>query len=1106
MFRSVAVAIVSLVGMTCGAEPMVAPRGSRVQLETGLSKDAEGFRAWRLAAYVSHVPAAFRERFADKIRENKSEPQFSTIELVPYTWTSEPPPVIEVDTKDWPVGDYRLTLHTILARDGKEIYPQKGLSFTLRETKKTAPIGQAGEIAFVAGFDGDPKGAVCVDVPWQENFSIAKSHTIPEARTKYKVFHDNDWLYFAVVAEEPSNLEVLRQMPKVGDGSYLISDHRRDALEVSVDPTGKGLSFYKIIVNPSGDMSDLRGEDDNTNTGTYVLDWRWRSHARTVISFGKKTWALEVAIPFGALDGIPSDPAAKWGVAVGRQRYAGEPVTPSYHEEFSISFPSVSLGEATAFPRFGLAGLQPKTHAWDVSSIKTSVAPTGDGLGLSVAATLFNRTGDYRDARLRIFAEDKDGKAVAEAEESIPVSADVLKALSVRLAPVPRGNATLRLEILGSGGILEKGVWTDAKVAYDPIKVTLTKPAYHDCVFDSMHLTSIEGVVTLEEGVGGPLDLSLTGPDTREILRIEKAQKSNRFSFPFRDKPKGDYSLRAGTVTKRIRNLPFKAGEVWLDETGVAYREGVKMLPFGFFSERYREMFPGLNIAQSYASKIADPAWVAWRCEEAYSNGCGFVFSPYQDFGDEKWENVFGKLAVQGEFGKGRLGEQQKMSLRRFAELVRDQRGFFAYYMDDEPEGRGVNPDFHAEARKILMEIDPYHPAIMVNYSVDGLRRYREGGDILCPDAYAVYYEDGGTMKPKRCSYDSPKAASECGVAWLAPAAFDWARPDGDRRPRGPTYAELREQCLLGLVADARGFMLYDRCEGQPGGYQVQLGAKFVLEELTEARDAFLAPSRFLKQTVDPVKTTVFAALKQAGDDTVVIVVNTERIRCHVELSGAGLPDTLYLGGVGREVKVGEGELVLDMEPYESRVYRSKPWKFSPARAQAAIDAAEAGRRKPGNLCVARHFRTWKGVLMSGEGTLVREGPHFTASSSHQLFRDLYYPYFLQDGIAQELPVVYYHGWCPKQDDKAPWIKCDFGSRKKFSRIVLTRTRDASGRFFLKSGTVEANGREIARFGDQSDAVVRLEFPPVEADSFTVRIVERDFDAQNPILSEIEAY
>ena len=101
---------------------------------------------------------------------------------------------------------------------------------------------------------------------------------------------------------------------------------------------------------------------------------------------------------------------------------------------------------------------------------------------------------------------------------------------------------------------------------------------------------------------------------------------------------------------------------------------------------------------------------------------------------------------------------------------------------------------------------------------------------------------------------------------------------------------------------------------------------------------------------------------------------------------------------------------------------------------------------------------------------------------------------------------MYYHGWCPKQDDKAPWIKCDFGSRKKFSRIVLTRTRDASGRFFLKSGTVEANGREIARFGDQSDAVVRLEFPPVEADSFTVRIVERDFDAQNPILSEIEAY
>ena len=131
--------------------------------------------------------------------------------------------------------------------------------------------------------------------------------------------------------------------------------------------------------------------------------------------------------------------------------------------------------------------------------------------------------------------------------------------------------------------------------------------------------------------------------------------------------------------------------------------------------------------------------------------------------------------------------------------------------------------------------------------------------------------------------------------------------------------------------------------------------------------------------------------------------------------------------------------------------------------------------------------------------------PRIVASSSQRQYMDLPFPYFLQDGLIDEWPIVSYLTWSPQKQDKKPWVCVEFGAKKKFSKVVLHRCRDEEGRIALKSGRAVADGRELATFGP-GGCKVELSFPEVEADAVTVEIGETDPSANCRLLSELEVY
>ena len=1081
--------------------------GSTVEMRPGIEKGGD-YRGYSLFGYLKDMPYAVREVDPSRIKWNKREPLYSSYRFAGFKSGKTPPETVCFNTVGLPEGDYRVNVQAMFMENGKDRYRPYPVDFAVRNRERAkapaeafaAPEGTLA-VAYVPGFCGDPSGALDVDVPWESGFSAPKKTALAEVQTKFKIFHDNDWLYLGIVCNEPDAMDKVKALGKRDHDSIMIV--REESLEINVVSAADGMEFFKLGVRPTGDVADYRGEDDNTGTGNFRFDIRRESNAKVKTRLADRGWVAEIAIPM-AFFSTATDKTAEngeWRFCLGRSRF------PKKHCIATV-WPAGAKGFCApdSFAKMSFQNFRPDAHKWEFDLERSATEPQGGKLNFSASASVINRTGDFRFAFVRALLKDVNGKVISRSESRrfATCPGRVTKA-SVTLNDAPRGAAALHLELLSAEKRLEAQLTKDVRVEYEPVKIVLSEPCYRDCIFETMKLESVKGVVLVEEGVGKALTLSLTGEGTDEKIEFPEAKATNEFVFAFKNKAKGDYFLRAGGAVKRLRNLFYKPGEVWIDKDGVMYRDGRKFLPFGFFSDQYTENYPGITVSQMYTSAIKTPEQLIEYCRKCGEHNRGFIVRPQQMIGTN------GKKLFDTKGEQGQLTEAQKAQLKIFAETAREQPWFMAYYMCDEPEGRDLNPEWFRAAREYMTEIDPYHPTMVLNYSIDGTIRYREGGDINCPDAYLVYYTDGTSRTPRRISYDKALTASTHALssAWIAPQLFDWPDSSKDRMTCGPTYDQIRDQAMLALAGDVRGFLWYTHYSyGGAFTEHMRMGPKAVLDELLESRDVFLSPTvkgAVKVKSSGPDKTFI-AALKRFGGESLLIACNTSGEKVTAEFKGAELPAKLYPNGAAAPVAVAGGKFLDDFAPYETKVYYSGAKKFDYVATRKAIYDAEQNRRRPGNLAAASKILTYKETTELFRKMPENWYPRIVASSTQKVSYDLPFTYFLHDGLRDELPIVPYLTWSPVASDKSPWVRVEFGAKKRFSKLVLYRCRDAEGRLALLSGKVEANGREIAAFADRENARIEIALPETEADSVTVKIGDRDAAAKCRLLSEIEAY
>lgn len=1087
------------------AVPSMIGLGEKLHVETDVVFTNADYHGYSLFGYLPNMPAALTNALdVKRIHWNRKEPRYSSYRFTDNVPGGSLPKTIDFDTTGWPVGDYQVGISCFVMENGRDRYPVQRFGFSIRDcVRQSAPAVPfdvpEGVLAIprLTGFRGDPTGAVRVDLPWRTGFTKVGKGVPAEADTKFKIFHDGDWLYLGIACSEPEAMDRIAALGRWPHDNVMIV--REECLEINFDPTGKGMSFYKLAVRPTGDFADYFAEDDNRGTGGFTFDLNWESGAKVVTRRAEKGWTAEIALPLGPMTKLWTEGAAEWGFAIGRTRLQRKPV------EWTI-WPATAKGFCTpdSYARARLQALPANAHAWELNLSKTETVPEDGALCFRTETTLVNRSDDFRFASADAYLVDIEGR-------KSPVSTSPrLSAQSGRIVTIPlavkvpdKGTYTLHLEIRSAEGRLETQLVKDVVVEYEPVKIVFTEPCYRDCVFDSQKLKSIAGEVRLEENVGKPLDIVLTGPGTKETFRVERSAAVNPFRFAFADKAKGEYFVSVGRVTKRLRNLPPHRGEIWVDRDGAMHRDGVKFLPYGWFSDQFTETYPGITISQMYASGYRDPEAIRRNCRRCEKYNRIFILRPQQMLGTDG-KDLFDTKGEQGPFTAA-----QKAELTAFADTVRDEPGFGAYYLCDEPEGRDLNPAWFKAVREHLLEVDPYHPTIVLNYSIDGTLRYGvAGAEINCPDAYAYYFTDGTTRAPRRVTYDKVcAAASVAPCPWVAPQLFDWPTKEPGKTACAPDYDEIREQALQALAGNAKGFLWYTRYS-YGGGFTEHLrhGPRLLIEELLETRDVFLAPSKTLKAKSTGPEKTLITAMKTFGGETLVIAVNTSDREVSIDLAGPGLPAAVYPNGAAVPIAVKGGRFTDRLRRFEAKVYYDRAKKFDHAAARKYVYDLEANRRRPGNLAAAPRILTYGETEALYKYMPDDWYPRFTASSTLIQSYELPFTYFLQDGIIDELPLTPYLNWSPKPDDAKPWVRCEFGSRKRFSKVVLHRCRDMDGRIALVSGRLVADGKELAAFDGVDACRVELEFPAVEAESVTLELGRVDKESKCRLLSEFEVY
>lgn len=912
-----------------------------------------------------------------------------------------------------------------------------------------------------AVIDGDLLDPVWKSLPWKDSaYELGTGKQAP-VKFRFKTFNNGSYIYFAVECDEP-NMAKIRKSPYSRNSALIWMN---DSIELNLVPDSeKVVSYYKITVDTNGAYSDLRGHDDNTGRDKFVFDSSWDSSVLLKTKVHADKWVVEAAIPFGSMD-YSAKYTDTWRVHIGRTRWA------SGKMELSGSSPLPQKNHLMPkyFNKMKIGNFKAQRYLFDIEEFKGELVRKDGKQGYKVAATVHNNSGSFRIFRLVCSLVDTKTGKVRSNSSVINLEGSSYKTFSVTVPDVPNGEYVMKFDLATNrkDSVLQKRASKKATVLYIPMQLSLKRPAYRNNIYATMKDKTIEALIELREFKGIPIDVELSGKDFRQTRKIVKSTGKDIVKFDGSKLADGRYTLTASCVkdgkklssSLQIRVLPYRKGEVYLDTRGVPFVDGKEFFSYGWYASfgkpdvRYNThlntaRFSSMEGALSSIRKIYK------------THGMRSMVIPFQDL-IPGWKWVIFK---DPDTRKKGLTAAQRKKIIEFVSVVSKEEGLLGYYMADEPECRDNNPVWYEEARVLIAELDPYHPTFMLNWGIDGMQRYYKGCDILLPDCYPQYFEDGTTSKTRWRPSEYAKVATSLRPSWMMPQASCWPdlAPDGKTRGVAPSYHDQRSQAFQALAHNMKGINLYSFFDSQRFS-EVILGAPAI-------GDIFLAVSPYLLENSVPngvqVQTTpVFnyfqTGLKIHNGKLCLIAVNTsmQKLKVNFKMKRC-FTGNLYTEGCAQTVAVKNGVFSDTFEPNETKLYFSDKTVagklVSVAATMKAIDNFKAARKKKGNLVGLGDMFSIEYILYGNQKKQFKaDTPIITCSTDARYWftSKTGSMYYLVDGLTE--PTRPEYSWKPEKHDKNPYIQ--FQLRKK-APVKEVRIFTPTGN--LQSGKVVINGKE----------------------------------------------
>jgi hypothetical protein len=293
------------------------------------------------------------------------------------------------------------------------------------------------------------------------------------------------------------------------------------------------------------------------------------------------------------------------------------------------------------------------------------------------------------------------------------------------------------------------------------------------------------------------------------------------------------------------------------------------------------------------------------------------------------------------------ISDAREAQLRRILERFKNHPGLGAWKGDDEPEWGDVPLPSLQRAYRVIKELDPHHPVVIIHAprgTVESLRRYNGVGDILGADIYPVGVPPGAhsLLTNKNISLVGDHTRIMMDVAdgkmpvWMV-LQIAWS---GVVKPgkvlRFPTFPEERFMTYQAIINGARGLIYFGgniRAAMTPQGAKLGWNWTFwdrvlrrVIEEIgtkSPLYPALVAPDSELPIQVSRAGGLEFC-VREAGQEIFILACQREGTAGNVEFTG--LPVAIAKGEVlfesPRVVAVKEGRFSDWFAPFDVHVYR----------------------------------------------------------------------------------------------------------------------------------------------------------------------------------------
>lgn len=929
-----------------------------------------------------------------------------------------------------------------------------------------------------------------------ENRGAPKPATV---QTRFKVLYDATGLIVAVECDEP-NPAGIRAAITAHDGTVWADD----CVEIFFDPAGKGRYYHHFLINSKGAWYDDYSADFGLVHGKL---WDCAIETAATVDAAARKWTVEVRIPFGGLN-LPARPGEKWLWNITRERHAGG--------RLELSSWSPLKGNFHTPKRFGhLAGVtvdfQP--FALRVGTPKTVVSRAPSGLNtLSISTAVENRTGADRTVTAFAMIFGRPETRVTAPLSTIPNGEKgfvTFPALKVR-ASLPEARVLLEFTDAKTG-LLCKSVVQKVNADYRPLGIALIKPCYRHNIYASQTLNALVFKLSLAPDVQARtvrVRCELRSQGNRAVVRAVElspaSAQQDSVRLPIPGLEIGRYDLiataldRTGAVaasaTVAVRNLPPPpaGNEVRIDRFGNVLVNGKPFLGIGWYGGvPIEDPRPDVVALQNLTTPVViTPPDVSSISMKFKSHGIYSIVSVENGrlyFSFNLWRDKKKGTQIREEIRQ--LSEPSALTrdcLRRLVAAVRNEPGLLGYYIADEPEIHNTRSDYLENTYKFLAELDPYHPVMVTNDTLDGIVTHgHRCADILNPDPYSSNLEYAPNFM-KRCREVIGPGQAIMLTPWQSSSQAHTTADYGTAPPY--PWRVTRNQYLVSLAFGARGWTGYTSAFFMPE-IELRYGLPHVWRELRFLESAIGAPP---PDTPLRIKTAAGMAgwVRAVNGRVYLVLVNYKPGKRTATVRHPLLRDVheLIVVSEGRRVPVRNGAFQDGFAEGAAHIYTTDP-RGAELETLAAVDEDIAKRKraaaKPGNL------------LYVGRGVRASASKGFYAP-----WFDQYY-YYAINGITDDLG----------------WYASHAGGKPASLELILPRPA-AIGRvriytpnladYALSFRAADGSVRR-ARFTGNTQTIIEHSFrPPVPCLKLRITATKAhpmaDGSKRAPQVSEIEAY